>query len=57
MAQGEEPDDTPTALDPDGDDADPDTDVGATPTDDAGDPQNAVLNAGALSQPTSAGTA
>jgi hypothetical protein len=57
MAQGEEPDGTPTAPDPDGDEADPDKDAGATPTDHAGDPQNADLNAGTLSQPTSTGAA
>ena len=57
MAQGEEPDGTPTAPDPDGDEADPDKDAGATPTDHAEDPQNAVLNAGALSQPTGTGAA
>jgi hypothetical protein len=57
MAQGEEPDGTPMAPDPEGDEADPDKDAGATPTDDAGGPQNADLNAGALSQPTSTGTA
>jgi hypothetical protein len=57
MAQGEEPDGTPTAPDPDGDEADPDKDAGATPTDHAGDPQNADLNAGTLSQPTTTGAA
>jgi hypothetical protein len=57
MAQGEETDGTPTAPDPvEGDETDPDKDASATPTDDAGDPQNADLNAGALSQPTTTGT-
>jgi hypothetical protein len=57
MAQDDETDCTPTAPDPvDGDKTDPDKDAGATPTDDAGDPPNADLNAGALSQPTSSGT-
>lgn len=56
-AQREETDGTPTASDPvEGDKTDPDKDGSATPTDDAGDPQNADLNAGALSQPTSNGT-
>jgi hypothetical protein len=50
MAQGEEPDGTPTAPDPD--DGDPDKDARATPTDDDRSPRNADLNAGALSQPT-----
>jgi hypothetical protein len=53
MAQGEETDGTPTAPDPLEGEA---TDPGATPTDDAGDPQNADLNPGALSQPTTTGT-
>jgi hypothetical protein len=57
MAQGEETDGTPMAPDPvEGDETDPGKDAGATPTDDAGDPQNADLNAGALSQPTTTGT-
>jgi hypothetical protein len=57
MAQGEEADGTPMAPDPvEGDETDPDKDASATPTDDAGDPQNADLNAGALSQPTTTGT-
>jgi hypothetical protein len=56
MAQGEETDGTPTVPDPvEGDESDPDKDASATPTDDAGDPQNADLNAGALSQPTTTG--
>jgi len=57
MARSEETDGTPTAPDPvEGDEADPDKDASATPTDDARDPQNADLNAGALSQPTDTGT-
>jgi hypothetical protein len=57
MAQSEETAGTPTAPDPvEGDETDPDKDASATPTDDAGDPQNADLNAGALSQPTNTGT-
>jgi hypothetical protein len=57
MAQGEEPDGTPTAPDSEVDDADPDKDAGATATDHAENPKNADLNAGALSQPTSPETA
>jgi hypothetical protein len=53
MTQGEEPDGTPTAPDAEGYDGDPDKDAGATPTDSDESPQNADLNAGALSQPTS----
>jgi hypothetical protein len=54
MAQGEEPDGTPTTPDPvDGDAADPDKDSSATPTDGEDSPRNADLNAGALSQPSS----
>ena len=57
MARSEETDGIPTAPDPvEGDETDPDKDASATPTDDAGDPQNADLNAGALSQPTNTGT-
>jgi hypothetical protein len=57
MAQGGETDGTPTAPDAvEGDEADPDKDASATPKDDAGGPQNADLNAGALSQPTTTGT-
>ena len=57
MAQGEETDGTAPAPDPvEDDETDPDKDGSATPTDDAGAPQNADLNAGALSQPTSNGT-
>ena len=57
MAHGEETDGTPMAPDPvERDETDPDKDASATPTDDAGDPQNADLNAGALSQPTTTGT-
>jgi hypothetical protein len=53
MTQGEEPDGTPTAPDPGGDQGDPDKDGRATPVDDDQSPRNADLNAGALSQPTS----
>jgi hypothetical protein len=57
MARSEETDGAPTAPDPvEADETDPDKDASATPTDDAGDPQNADLNAGALSQPTNTGT-
>ena len=57
MARSEETDGIPTAPDPvEGDETDPDKDASATPTDDAGDPRNADLNAGALSQPTNTGT-
>jgi hypothetical protein len=57
MAQSEEAEGTLTAPDPvDGDETDPDKDARPTPTDDARDPQNADLNAGALSQPTNTGT-
>lgn len=57
MAQGDETDRTPTPPDPEeSDESSPDKDSSATPTDDAGDPQNADLNAGALSQPTSSDT-
>lgn len=57
MAQGEATDGTPTRPDPvERDETGPDNDASATPTDGAGDPQNADLNAGALSQPTTTGT-
>jgi hypothetical protein len=53
MTQGENPDGTPTAPDPDDDrQADPDKDGGATATDDVAAAKNADLNAGALSQST-----
>jgi hypothetical protein len=53
MTQGENPDGTPTAPDPaDESQADPDQDGGATATDDVAAPDNADLNAGALSQST-----
>lgn len=54
MTQNDDKDDRTTAPDsPDGDATDPDKSGSATPTDDAGDPRNADLNAGALSQPVS----
>jgi hypothetical protein len=56
MAHSEDMDGTPASPDPvEGDETDPDKDASATPTDNAGDPQNADLNAGALSQPTTTG--
>jgi hypothetical protein len=53
LTHNEEPDPTPTPADAEGDDADPDKDAAATATDHRDDPENADLNAGALSQPTS----
>ncbi len=53
MTEDEAADATETAPDSAADEADPDKDSGATPTDHASDPENAELNAGALSQPTS----
>ena len=56
MTDAEEVDGTPVAADVAADDEDPDKDASATATDHAGDPKNADLNAGALSQPTSPAT-
>jgi hypothetical protein len=53
MTENEQSDGTPATPDPEADGTDPDKDSGATATDHASDPQNADLNAGALSQPTS----
>jgi hypothetical protein len=53
MTEDETADATEAVPDSPADDADPDKDSGATATDHAGDPENADLNAGALSQPTS----
>ena len=52
MTEDNASDSTPTAPRADDDEADPDKDAAATATDHAGDPKNADLNAGALSQPT-----
>jgi hypothetical protein len=57
MAEDEKTDSAPVTPGPGEDDeTDPDKHAGATPTDGAGDPPNAALNAGALSQPTSSET-
>ncbi|HEY6468948.1 MAG TPA: hypothetical protein VI434_04205 [Candidatus Dormibacteraeota bacterium] len=53
MTTNDDPVVTSTPPEPQGDETDPDKDSGATPTDHAVDPENADLNAGALSQPTS----
>jgi hypothetical protein len=53
MTEDENADATETPPDSPADETDPDKDSGATATDHAGDPKNADLNAGALSQPTS----
>jgi hypothetical protein len=53
MTASDESADIPTSPEPHGGETDPDKESGATPTDHAGDPENADLNAGALSQPTS----
>ena len=53
MAEGDDSAGTPTTSEPSSDETDPDKESGATPTDHAEDPENADLNAGALSQPTS----
>jgi len=54
MADGEAEGGSATASGPgENDETDPDKDAGATPTDEASDPHNPDLNAGALSQPTS----
>jgi hypothetical protein len=55
MADGETDGGRGTAAGGDAGETDPDKDASATPTDDATDPQNADLNAGALSQPTGQG--
>lgn len=52
MTDGNGPDGTPATPDADANQGDPDKDSAATATDHAGDPKNADLNAGALSQPT-----
>jgi hypothetical protein len=55
MTQNDDKDDRTTVApdSADGDATDPDKSGSATPTDEAGDPRNADLNAGALSQPVS----
>jgi hypothetical protein len=54
MAQDDDKDNRTAAPESaDGDSRDPDKSGSATPTDEAGDPRNADLNAGALSQPVS----
>jgi hypothetical protein len=53
MTEAESADDGETGPDSPADESDPDKDSGATPTDHASDPENADLNAGTLSQPTS----
>jgi hypothetical protein len=52
MTEGDEPESAPTKPDADAGEGGPDKDSAATATDHAGDPKNADLNAGALSQPT-----
>ena len=52
MTRDEDSDVAPSAPDSHADEADPGKDPGATATDHAADPENADLNAGALSQPT-----